>query len=703
MTEPNLPAFAQSSLPKPPCADPRPVSTTLFGDTRVDAYGWLRDPGYPEVKDPAILDHLRAENAYAEAALTLGGDVRPALFEEMKARIVAEDRQVPYRHRGHAYFWRFEAGGEHRLHCRRSLNGGDEQILLDVNQRAASFPFYQVPSLRVSPDDRLIAFAEDIDGSERYRLRLKDMATGALLDEMVTDAAPGLVWAADAGSFFYTKLDAQLRPREVRRHVIGTAQDQDMLVYEETDPTYWLFIGRSLTERFLYIISSAKTSTEFRYVPLDQADAAPIVVVPRRADHEYDLVDRGEHFLIRTNDRHRNFRIVEAPISDPAETNWVERVAPSDDRYLIDLVAAKDWWAVFERVRGLTSVRVFDADGDHLVSFPDVVYAVGAGDMAEADLPALRLSYQSPVTPSTVFDYHVASRQLETLKQTKVPTYDPGRYQVERRWAVVRDGVEVPVTIISGRHAPRDGSAPLLLYGYGAYGAGMEPDFNAQRFSLIDRGMVWAIVHIRGGDELGHAWYEAGKFERKQNSFNDFIDVAQDLVAAGYTARGKIAALGGSAGGLLVGAAVNQAPPGLFGAALAIVPFVDALNTMLDASLPLTPPEYNEWGNPQEERFYRAIRAYSPYDNVSAKDYPHLFVSAGLNDPRVTYWEPAKWVAKLRATKTDNQVVVLKTNMESGHGGASGRYQRLKETAEEYSFILKALGIDAATGECDVR
>lgn len=690
-----MPGFRQSLFPNPPVAQTKPHSVTTHGEARDDPYAWLRDPGYPKVTDPEILDYLKTENAYGEAVMSADPDPRLGLFDEMKARVVEDDAQVPYRYRTSLYYWRFQKGAQHRLHCRRASPDEPEEILLDVNHGASLHSFYQVSTVRVSPDETLLAYAEDTDGSERYSIRLKNLRTGDVLAEHVNHAAPSVVWSEDSLSFFYCRLDEQLRPTQVFRHVIGDDARRDKLIYEESDPTFWLSIGRSLSERFLFIMAAAKTSTEIRFVPLDRPDAAPVMIAPRRPDHEYYATDRGDSFYIRTNDKHRNYRIVETLIQAPGEEKWCELVAPSDERYLISLIATANWWAVIERVKGLSSVRIFDAESDHLVSFPDVAYAVDVGAMAEYRTSTLRLAYESPVTPPTTYDYHVAERRLETLKSTIVPTYDPARFTVERRWATARDGVAVPVTIIAAKTTPRDGSAPLLLYGYGAYGYGIEPGFGAQRFSLIERGFIWAIAHIRGGDELGAHWYEDGKLLNKQNSFSDFIDVAEFLVAENYTGRGKIAAMGGSAGGLLVGAAMNQAPPDLFHAVLAIVPFVDALNTMLDASLPLTPPEYNEWGNPEDPQFYAAIRAYSPYDNLKPGWYPNVYVSAGLSDPRVTYWEPAKWVAKMRSLKACDSIIVLKTNMTAGHGGASGRYERLEEVAGEFAFVLKAFGLEA--------
>lgn len=684
--------FTEAAFPAPPIAERRPLVLDLHGDRREDAYAWLRDRAYPSVEDAAIRAYLDAENAYADAVFGADPDLRPALFQELKSRIRDEDDSVPFRYRGAQYFWRFTAGAEHRQHWRRlDAELAEDELLLDIEALAQGHAFYEVGALAVSPDGTLLAYAEDTSGAERYDIRVKNLRTGDLVAEHVSDAAASIVWSKDSDAFYYVKLDAEQRPRFVMRHVIGSDARLDPVLYEETDPTYWTSIDDGYSGRFLFVVSAAKTSREVRFRPLDASDAALTIVSTRRPEHEYSVIDRGDDLYVLTNDRHRNFRVCVAPLATPGEAHWRERVAPSDACYLLQLVAMRDWWALFEREAGLTRIRIFDETGDHLVAFPEAAYSVSAETMAEGDLPALRIRYSSPATPPSVFDYHVRERRLERLKQLDVPTYDPSRYTVERIEAPARDGTLVPVTILRRRDAPRDGSAPLLLYGYGAYGAGIEPGFQPGRFCLVERGFAWAIAHIRGGDELGYHWYEDGKKLNKQNSFSDFIDVARHLVAEGYTRAGNIAALGGSAGGLLVGAAMNQAPE-LFRAVLAIVPFVDALNTMLDASLPLTPLEYEEWGNPADEPYYRAIRAYSPYDNIEAKAYPHVFASAGLADPRVTYWEPAKWVARLRATKIDDRVIVLRTNMSAGHGGASGRYRRLHESAEEYAFVLKAFG-----------
>ncbi len=682
------PDFQQSAFPPPPKA--------ARDEAKPDAYGWLRDPGYPTVSDPAILGYLKAENDYTDAVLSASPDIRLSLLDELKARVVEDDAQVPYRYRGFYYYWRFQKGAQHRIHCRKRALEEPEEILLDVNIQAARHAFYQVSAVRVSPDETLLAYAEDTDGSERYSLRLKNLRTGDLLAEHITHASPSIVWTADSLAFFYCRLDEQLRPRQVFLHEVGGDSRHDRLIYEETDPQFWLGISTTLAERFLFIEAAAKSSTEIRFISLNRPKEPPSLIAGRRPNHEYSAVDRGGSFYIRTNDKHRNFRIVETLITAPGEEHWCELIAPSDDRYLIGHLATAGWWAVMEREGGLTRVRIVEDEGDHVVAFPDAAYAVGVAEMGSYHTPTLRLSYQSPVLPPTIYDYVVEKRRLDTLKTTIVPGYNPSLFKVERLWATARDGVQVPVTVLSRRDAPKDGTAPLLLYGYGAYGYGIEPGYSASRFSLVERGITFAIAHIRGGDEMGAGWYEDGKLLKKQNTFNDFIDVAEFLVEKGITGRGRIAAMGGSAGGLLVGAVLNQAPEGLFHAALALVPFVDALNTMLDATLPLTPPEYLEWGNPSEPEFHAAIAGYSPYDNVAAKAYPHLYISAGLNDPRVTYWEPAKWAAKLRALKTGEGVLVLKTNMAAGHGGAAGRYQRLEEVASEWAFLLKAFGLATA-------
>jgi oligopeptidase B len=506
--------------------------------------------------------------------------------------------------------------------------------------------------------------------------------------------SPGLGWSSDSRTLFYIRQDDRQRPRWVHRHMMGGA-GEDSLVYEEADPVFFLGIGESASGRFLHIESAAKNSSETRLLELAQPDALPRLVLPRRPGHEYDVAHRGDELLIRTNDRHHNFRLVRAPLVDPQEPRWQEIVPASDDTLLSDFGVARDFWWTVERAAAQKRVRVVpghhdNASAGRVVAFPDAAYTISALDGHQWDRRTLRLVYESPARPRTWYDYDVADARLDTVQETRVPTHDPADHVVERHWATATDGVRVPISLVRHRDTARNAS--LLLYGYGAYGASMDPGFSANRLPFLRRGMVWAIAHIRGGQEMGRAWYDDGKLLNKRNTFDDFITCAEHLVTAGIADRDRIAAMGGSAGGMLMGAVANQRPD-LFAAVLAMVPFVDVLSTMLDASLPLTPPEFVEWGNPAERAFYDYIRGYSPYDNVTAQVYPAMLVSAGLHDPRVTYWEPAKWVARLRTLKTDDNVLLLHTEMEAGHGGASGRYKALVEIAERLAFVIRVLDL----------
>lgn len=685
--------FRQSALPPAPSA--RQVAYR-HADGRADPFHWLRDPGYPDVRDADVLAYLRAENGYVEAALGGEADLRPALLEEFKSLVVPDESAPAEWLHGRWYGHRFSAGREYPVWYRRDVADGPETTVLDANREGEGHPFYAVRGWAVSPDHRWLAILDDRDGSERLRLRIRDLASGA--DALVVPAvcSPGLGWSADSSTLFYVRQDERQRPRWVHRHRLG-ATGEDPLVYEETDPGFFLGIGESASGRFLHIESAAKNSSETRLLPLDSPAAEPRLVLPRRPEHEYDVVDRGEELLIRTNDRHRNFRIVRAPLDDPRESRWSEVVAPLDAVHIAGHGAARDFWWTVERADGLKRVRVVpgghaDAAAGRLVEFPDPAYAVSVSSGRRWDRDTLRLVYESPARPRTWYDLRVADGTLLTVQETAVPGHAPANCTVERLWATARDGVRVPISLVRHRDAPVGPDAPLLLYGYGAYGASMDAGFSANRLPFLRRGMAWAIAHVRGGEEMGRAWYDDGKLLKKTNTFDDFAACADHLVAAGVTSAGRIAAMGGSAGGMLMGAVANRRPE-LFGAILALVPFVDVLSTMQDASLPLTPPEYVEWGDPSDPAYRAYIASYSPYDNVAAQPYPAIYVSAGLNDPRVTYWEPAKWVARLRATKTDDNVLVLHTEMEAGHGGASGRYKALVEVAERLAFTIRALGL----------
>ncbi|HEX2890072.1 S9 family peptidase [Vineibacter terrae] len=685
--------FRQSAFPLPPRARQVPHR---HADGREDPFHWLRDPGYPDVRDEAVLDYLKAENAYVDAVLGGGSDLRPALLDEFKALVIPDESPPPSWLHGRWYGARFEPGREYPLwYCRDTLEA-PETIILDANREAEGHGFYAVRDWAVSPDHRFLAILDDIDGSERLRLRIRDLQAGTDVHTAAVPCSSGLGWSADGRTLFYIRQDDKQRPRWVHRHRLGDA-GEDPLIYEETDPVFFVGIGESASGRFLHIEAAAKNSSETRLLPLAEPEAVPRLVLARRPDHEYDVADRGDELLIRTNDRHHNFRLVRAPLDDPRESGWQEVVPPSDQALISGFGVARDFWWLVERTQAQKRVRVVtgqhhDALAGRVIAFPDPAYTISALDGHQWDRRTLRLIYESPARPRTWYDYDVATARLDVVQETSVPTHAPDDYVVERVWATAKDGVRVPISLVRHRATVDDGPVPVLLYGYGAYGMSMDAGFSANRLPFLRRGMIWAIAHIRGGEEMGRAWYDDGKLLKKRNSFDDFIACAEHLVSTGVAAPGRIAAMGGSAGGMLMGAVANQRPD-LFAAVLAMVPFVDVLSTMLDASLPLTPPEYVEWGNPADPVFHAYMASYSPYDNVVAQAYPAMLVSAGLYDPRVTYWEPAKWVAKLRTLKTDDHVLLLHTEMEAGHGGASGRYKALAEVAERLAFVIRVLDL----------
>ncbi|MFW6094476.1 MAG: S9 family peptidase [Pseudomonadota bacterium] len=696
-------------MTRPPIAERIPYSYTRHGITVEDPYAWLKDPGYPNVTDPRILDYLRAENAYFEARMAPYKSLVETLFEELKARQPQEDAGVPYRKDGYWYQWRFEHGAQYRIWLRAPVDDTNAdaaarppaeddpawQVILDEPRLAEAHDYFVLGGLSVSPNGRYLAWSADINGSERFTLHVKDLTTGTLLDEPIPDTLGSPEWAADSERFLYVLVNEQWRPYQVRLHHLGTPRHDDPVVYEETDEAFFVGIDKTSSEAYLLISTGDHVTSEVRWLPADAPDAEPRLFAPRRAHHEYS-VDHGDgHFYFLSNAAHKNFALLRAPEQRFDEAHWEPLVSGSDAQYLT-------WFARFRgrvllgvRIDGLDQVRVMeDAGDDYLLEFPETAHAVAPGANPEYDTPTFRLQYESMITPETVFDFHFDDRRFETLKERVVPTgYDRSRFATERLTAPARDGARVPVSLVYRRDTPLDGSAPLYLTGYGAYGMAIMPGFSSNRLSLLERGFVFAIAHIRGGDDLGYAWYEDGKLDKRTNTFNDFVDCARFLVEQGYTRAGRIAIAGGSAGGELMGAAVNQAPE-LWGAVAAHVPFVDVLNTMQDTTLPLTPIEWPEWGNPIEDKAaFETIRAYAPYEQLAPGAYPPMLLTAGLNDPRVTYWEPAKYVAKLRTLKTDDNWLLLKTNMDAGHSGQSGRFESLRELAEEFAFILASLGL----------
>ncbi|WP_119679631.1 S9 family peptidase [Indioceanicola profundi] len=692
-------AFQQSSFGPGPVAKKVPVELEKHGDVRVDPYFWMRDPEYPTVNDEDTLNHLKAENAYLEKVL--GGEespLRKSLFDEMLGRIKQDDTGVPYVEGGWEYQVRFETGKQHPIYVRRPAAGGGEfTTILDVNQLAEGKEYMRVTSMEVSPDGKYLAYTEDDDGSEMLAVKVKDLTTGEYLPDVIDGASYGLAWANDNRTLFYAIRDEYQRPKKIFRHTLGAEQAADTLVYEETEGPWTAGVGKTLSGRFIVIVTDNNATNEVRLIPADDPAAEPIVLAPRQTFRQYDVAEQDGTLWILVNDTHRNFRLVKAPADNPAQANWEEVIAGSDDVYLMSVMAFKDWLFLFERDKGNQRVRVIAKDGtEHFIAFPDAAYDVSPSNNAEYDSNVLRVNYTSLVTPATVYDYDLTKRELAARKVQEIPSgYDASLYTSERLMAPARDGrTMIPISIVYRKDRPANGTAPLHVYGYGSYGIPSDPTFSTARMSLLDRGFAFAILHVRGGDDMGRGWYEDGKLEHKVNSFTDFIDATQYLVQQGYAKAGNVSMSGGSAGGLLMGAVMNMAPDGLYKAAVAYVPFVDVVSTMLDETLPLTAGEYDEWGNPNQPDAYFRMKGYSPYDNVAARNYPHILITAGLTDPRVTYWEPAKWAARLRELKTDDNVLLSYTNMGAGHGGASGRFDRLKEIAMAYAFLVKAHGVE---------
>ena len=687
----------------PPVADQRPHTYTHHGITIEDPWHWLRDNGYPTVDDAEVLAYLVAENEYFQEMMSPYQKLTDTIFREIKAREQPDLSSVPWKRGDWHYQWSYQEGSQYRVWRRWAVGGSETQeaplakpqIILDEPALAKGCEYFRLGSASVSNDGSLLAYSTDTDGSERYRITIKDLGSGEILKDEIEDTLGSAVWAADDTSFFYTVVDANWRPWQVRRHVLGEPVSQDSVVYEETDPGFFVYVSPTTSREYIVVATSDPVTSEVRLIPASSPDSAPALVSPRRVGHEYSVDHQGDRFVIRTNDTHKNNRLATSPAHDPTEDSWKPLVDASDSHYIRAVDAFQDFIAVEERIDGLEHIRLIDRAGKSTyITFPESAYAARISTNPEFETVTLRLEYTSMVTPITVFDYHVDTNELEVRQIQQVPSgYDPSEYVTERVRVTAHDGAQVPVSTVRRKDTPLDGTAPLYLYGYGAYGHAIPPSFSARILSLLDRGFIFAIAHVRGGDDLGYHWYEAGKLDKRTNTFNDFVDVALGLIEQGYGTEGRVAISGASAGGQLMGAVVNQAPQ-LWGAVVAHVPFVDVLNTMVDDTLPLTPIEWPEWGNPiKDKAAFELIRSYSPYDQLKSRDYPPVLVTAGLNDPRVTYWEPAKYVAKLRALKTDDNLLLLKTNMGAGHGGRSGRYDRLYEVAEDYTFILASMGL----------
>ncbi len=683
------PLTAQTRASVAPVARTLPRVDTLLGEVRVDPYFWLRDDTR---SGPEVINYLKAENQYTDSSMRHTQALQKKLYQEMVGRIKETDLTVPEYVDGAWYYTRTVKGQQYPIFCRRrgSLKA-PEQVLLDENALAGGRPYSRVGLRQVSPDGNILAYTWDTTGGEWYTLMLKDLRTGRALADRIDSVNYEVEWAADNRTLFYGRDDAAHRAYRVYRHQLGGSGS---VVFEDLDPLFNVDLAKSKDRAYLFINSESFTSSDTRYLAADQPGGAWRVLLPRTPDVLYSVEHHGDDFLIRTNDGAINFKLVRTPVSDPSRVNWTEIVPARDSVLLEDLDVFRNHAALYERGNAVRRIRVLDFQSGktYEVDFPEEISTFERATNPEYDTDLVRFTYSSPITPPSVYDFDMKRKTRALKKRTEVPRYQPGRYATERTWAVAGDGTRVPVSLLYRKPLVKDGSRPMLLYGYGSYGLSTDPWFNSNIFSLVDRGFIYAIAHIRGGQEMGRAWYDDGKMLRKKNTFTDFTAAAEHLVREGYTASDRLAIRGGSAGGLLMGAVTNMRPD-LFRAVVADVPFVDVINTMLDASIPLTTQEWQQWGNPSREPDYSYMKSYSPYDNVAARAYPSILVTAGLNDPRVGYWEPAKWVAKLRATKTDSNSLLLKTNMGAGHGGSSGRYDYLEEMAFRYAFILDQVRI----------
>ena len=685
-------AFSTSSAQNvsPPTAQIKPKVDTLHGDVRVDNYFWIR-----EKSNPDVIAYLNAENAYTEAKMKHTEALQQKLYDEMLSRIKENDVSVPYLDNGYYYYTRTEKGKNYvtRLRKKGSLNA-PEQVVIDENALAVGKKFSSLGDWAVSPGGSRFAYLHDTTALRVYTLYVKDLTTGRVLGDSISGVVPSVAWANDT-VLFYQKPDSARRADAVWRHVLGTPQLSDVEVFHEKDVLDNVGVGRSKDNRYIFISDDGFTSSEARVIPTSNPFGAPVVVAPRKANVEYNLDHIDGYFVLVTNEGAQNFKIMRIPDSQIGTGQWTEFVPTSDSVFIEFVEPFKNNLVVVQRSGGLRRLRVIDLKThrpDYYITFPEPAYAVSPTQNFEFDTNKLRFVYSSLLTPSSTFDYDMSTKNRELLKKIDVPNFDPGKYQVRRFMVRARDGAMVPVSMISLKTWKQDGTHPLLEYAYGSYGSTTEASFSSSVLSLVDRGFAYAIAHIRGGQEMGRAWYDQGKMMNKKNTFNDFVDVAQYLVDNKYTSKDRLIANGGSAGGLLMGAVVNMRPD-LFKVVVADVPFVDVINTMMDASIPLTAQEWQQWGDPHIAEQYAYMKTYSPYDNVERKPYPWMLVTTSLNDSQVGYWEPTKWVAKLRAMKTDSNPLLLKTNMAGGHGGSSGRYDVLRERAFRYAFMLDAVGM----------
>lgn len=678
-----------------PTVEKIPKELTIHEHTRIDNYYWLNNR-----ENPDVINYLNAENSYTDDVMSHTKDLQTSLFEEMKGRIKETDESVPYKSNGYFYITRYEEGQEHPIYSRKKESlKADEEVLLNVNELAKDYNYYNVSGRSVSPSNEIIAYGEDTLSRRIYTIKFKNLATGEMLDDVIPNTTGSAIWSSDNEYVFYSVKDETLRPVKVFRHKLGTNASEDVLIYEEMDDTFSAFVYKTKSKKYIVVGAYQTLSQEYRVLEADNPTGEFRIIQKRERGLEYGIAHYGDKFYIRTNMDAKNFRLMSTPEGATSKENWEEVIAHRADVLLEGMDIFKDYLVLSERKEGLTKLRVMPwAGGDHYIKFKENACLVYTSTNLEFDTPILRVGYQSMTTPSSTYDYNMESKNMELLKQQEVlGGFNTDDYVSERLYATVRDGVKVPISLVYHKDTEINGQAPLLLYAYGSYGYSMEPSFSSARLSLLNRGFVYAIAHIRGGEEMGRQWYENGKLQNKKNTFKDFIDCGEYLVKEQYANKDLLFAQGGSAGGLLMGAIMNMRPD-MWKGVVAAVPFVDVITTMLDESIPLTTGEYDEWGNPNEKESYEYILSYSPYDNVEAKDYPATLVTTGLHDSQVQYWEPAKWVAKLRELKTDKNPLLLHTNMDAGHGGSSGRFERLKEVALSYSFFIDLAGKNTVKG-----
>lgn len=675
----------------PPIAEKHPQVFVLHEDERIDDYFWMRDSS-----NPNVLAYLEAENAYTEAMMQHTEALQTTLYNEMLDRIKETDLSVPYRQDDYYYYSRTEEGKSYPIHCRKkgSLDA-PEEVLLDQNELAKGCEYFSLGTFKVSPDHKILAYSLDTSGAERYTLFFLDLTTFELYPESLAETYFSFAWGNDNSTVFYTKVDETNRPFQLFRHILGTSPNQDVLIYEEPDEAFFLYVGKTRSQAYILLSLGSKITSEIHYLDANNPTGSFQVIHPRQKGVEYDVEHHSDRFYIVTNDQAINFKLMKTPVAAPSKENWETVIPHREDVMLSGVSAFADYLVISERKAGLPMMRVqkLSTGEEQNISFPEPTYSISPGNNPEFNTRTLRFNYTSLTTPYSVFDYDMETKERELKKETEVlGGYNRTQYESEWIMATVSDGTQVPISLVYKKGIQKDGKNPLFLTGYGSYGASYPASFSTTRLSLLDRGVVIAIAHIRGGGEMGRKWYENGKFLHKKNTFTDFISCAEHLIAQKWTSSDRLAISGGSAGGLLMGAVINMRPD-LFKVVLAAVPFVDVVTTILDTSLPLSAMEWEEWGNPNDKTYYDYMKSYSPYDNVKPQDYPHILITAGLNDSRVKYWEPAKWTAKLRELKTDNNLLLLKTNMGAGHGGASGRYESLKETAFEYAFVLDRLAL----------